>query len=253
MPSRPRVSTVPQDPRGDDRLSDSHGSADCQECAERLVECVAPPDVLQALGLWLACRLHHPEFSWTRSRKSLRRRADGRTETIVLKGSRWNRRDSSITVDVVSLDVDDDVLRDWRVAHPDLTADRSGLPLAIACWTSYYDRSKNARSHLTRPSRRVAAAELLLADVERVAIPWFESTRDPENLASAVPDSLLRPTAFAQDLVELLVSRGLTEQATALVERFASLSPAHEDALRQGREMAKAGERPRWHSAPALG
>jgi len=86
-----------------------------------------------------------------------------------------------------------------------------------------------------------------------VALPWFAALRDPVALAGAVPVAVLRPTAFAQDLLELLVSRGLTEEAEALIGRFRSLSSAHEAAFADGLELARVGGRPDWHTPPALG
>lgn len=225
----------------------------CQEYAVRLIESEVPSDVTQSLGLWLACKLRSLDFHWNRSCRSLVRKSGGRLEEMRLESSRYNRRGVLVESRLASLGVHDEILRDWRSRNRALTVERPGGVLGIVSWVSYYDISQNFRAVLTEPSERVAASELLLVDIERTAIPWLASTRDLEVLVSSVPDSLLRPTAFAQDLVELLFSRGLADQASALVERFASLGPAHDAALRQGREMARKGERPLWHSPPAVG
>lgn len=227
--------------------------AGCQEYVTRLIESEVPSDVIQSLGLWLACKLRSLDFRWNRSRRSLARRASGRFEEINLESSRYNRRGVLIEVRLASLGVHDELLRDWRIRNSALTVGRPDSVLGIVCWVSYYDISQNFRAVLTDPFGRVAASELILEDIERTAIPWLASTRDLEVLVSSVPDALLRPTAFAQDLIELLVSRGMTDQASALVERFASLSSAHDTALRQGRDMATKGERPLWHTPPAVG
>ena len=106
---------------------------------------------------------------------------------------------------------------------------------------------------LTDPAHRVTNAEALAVDLENVALPWFSATRDPYSLPDTVPDGLLRPWAFAQDLLEFLASQNLTHEADMLIRRYLSSSPAHRDAFDEGRQLAWSGQRPAWHSSPAFG
>lgn len=144
----------------------------------------------------------------------------------------------------------DKALADWRRRNPELTVERPPAVADIVCGSSYLDLSRNSAAILTVPGERVAAVERLAADLAAVALPWFATTRDPAALAEAVPAAVLRPTAFAQDLLELLVSRDLTGPAEALIGRFTSISPAHEAAFAEGLGLARAGRRPAWHTPP---
>ncbi|MEU4693974.1 hypothetical protein [Actinoplanes sp. NPDC023714] len=90
-------------------------------------------------------------------------------------------------------------------------------------------------------------------DLENVALPWFSTTRDPHALQDAVPDGLLRPRACAQDLLEFLISQNLTLEADMLIRRYLSSSPTHRASFEEGRRLARSGQRPAWHSSPALG
>ena len=148
----------------------------------------------------------------------------------------------------------DKALADWRRRNPELTVERPPAVADIVCGSSYLDLSRNSAAILTVPGERVAAVERLAADLAAVALPWFATTRDPAALAEAVPAAALRPTAFAQDLLELLVSRDLTGPAEALIGRFTSISPAHEAAFAEGLGPAAARPgTPRPRSAGAAG
>lgn len=212
-----------------------------------------PRDVLRAAGRWMADRLDDQGFVWKQSRSLLESLQDGRSERITLESNRWNRRDTFVAITVAKLAVYDDSLEEWRGRHPDLTADRPSSVAGIVCSTSYLDISRNAQCDLTRPAERVQGMERLLRDVQEIGIPWLSTTRRREEVAGSVPDAVLGPTAFAQDILEFLFHRGLTDQAASLIHRFIAMSPAHEAAFRQGRDMGRAGERPRWHTPPALG
>jgi hypothetical protein len=158
-----------------------------------------------------------------------------------------------IQVRAVSLAVTDRALADWRRGRPEHTVDRPAAVPDIVCASSYLDLSRGSAAILTVPETRVAAAGRLAADLAEVALPCFAALRDPAALPERVPDAVLRPTAFAQDLLELLVSPELIGAAEALIGRFRSISPAHDAAYAEGIEVATAGGRPDWHTPPALG
>jgi hypothetical protein len=63
------------------------------------------------------------------------------------------------------------------------------------------DLSRIFGAILTDPEGRVAAAERLRADLTAVALPWFAAVRDPAAPAGAVPTAVLRPAAFAHDVL----------------------------------------------------
>jgi hypothetical protein len=218
-----------------------------------LIGSTTPPEVLQAVGSWLAHRLGADGFEWRSSRSRLESVGGGRSERIVLEGSRHNRAGLNIQIRAVRLTVTDKALADWRSRNPELTVDRPPSVADIVCGSSYLDLSRNSAAILTVPEARIAAAERLGADLEAVALPWFATLRDPAVLAGAAPAAVLRPTAFAQDLLEFLVSRELTGPAQALIGRFTSISPEHEAAFAEGLELARDGGRPDWHTPPALG
>lgn len=180
-------------------------------------------------------------------------RAAGRSERIGFQGSRHNRAGRHVHIGTAWLEVHDEGLGRWRQRHPAVTVLRPPSVADLLCWSSYFDLSGRATTVLTDPRKRVTAAEALAVDLEAIALPWLAATRDATALAGAVPDGLLRPTAFAQDLLEYLVSRDLPDQARALIRRFVAISPAHAEAFAGGRRMALAGERPNWHAPPAFG
>jgi hypothetical protein len=107
------------------------------------------------------------------------------------------------------------------------------------------------------------SGQLIQLDVENLAVfddelgGWRRAnpklTVDPRHVASAVPDALLTPWGFAQDLMEFLVSSGHDAEAHALWVRVRELNPNHQHALVAGQEMAPSGDRPRWHTAEAIG
>jgi hypothetical protein len=218
-----------------------------------LTESQTPAEVLQATGRWMAIRLADTGFEWRSTRRRLEMRAAGRSERIGFHGSRHNRSGRLVQVWTARLEVYDEGLGRWRQRHPTVTVSRPPSEVNMLCWSSYLDLSRKAITVLTDPGTRVAAAEALAVDLETVALPWFAATRDATTLVDAVPDGLLRPTAFAQDLLEYLVSRDLPDQAQALIRRFTAFSPAHANAFSEGRRSATAGERPNWHTPAAFG
>jgi hypothetical protein len=218
-----------------------------------LVEGATPAEVLQATGRWLSDRLDAGRFAWRSSRRCLVATAAGRTEEIGFEGDRYNRTGSRIAVRTARLRVSDEGLARWRRAHPHLTVPRPPSVLTIICSSSYLDLTRRHSAVLTDPADRIAAAEALVADLESVAMPWLATTRDADTLPDAVPDALLHLTAFAQDLLEYLVSRNLTDQADTLIRRYRSISPAHQESFTEGRRLARSGRRPDWHTPPAFG
>ncbi|MEV5477354.1 hypothetical protein ACFYOF_18545 [Streptomyces sp. NPDC007148] len=221
--------------------------------AERLIGLEGPKEVFLAAGEWMAYRLESDGFRWLNGRTSLERRLDGRLERMRLEGSRWNRAGKLIEFSIASLEVFDDELQAWRRLNADRTVERPGSMEGIVCATSFLDISREAKAIITLPVSRLAAVDRLYEHAREVALPWFRSSEDPEGLAAAVPDALLRPTGFAQDLLELLVSRGLSEEARSLIQRVLALGESHRDSFTEGRDLAINGERPLWHSPQSLG
>jgi hypothetical protein len=210
-------------------------------------------DVLRAAGQWMAFRLSHRDFVWKQGRGCLEASIERRLERITLQGSRYNRAGRFVQVAVARLTVFDKTLEEWRRENPELTVARDESLAGIVCSTSYFDISRNSQAVLTVPDKRVRELQELCGDIEEIAFPWFDTTRVVEELPNAVPDALLRPTAFAQDLLEFLYSRGHADAAIMLIRRFAALSAGHEAAFRDGAHMAMVGARPAWHSASAFG
>ncbi|MFE2723386.1 hypothetical protein [Kitasatospora sp. NPDC059327] len=221
--------------------------------AERLIELEGPKEVLLASGEWMAYRLERDGFQWLKGRNSLERRVDGRFERMRLEGSRWNKRGKLIEFSIVSLEVFDEGLKAWRQSNPGLTVERPESVEGIVCAASFLEISREAKVIVTLPSDRLAVVDGLCEHVREVALPWFSSSEDPENLAEVVSDALLRPTGFGQDLLEFLVSRGFHGEARSLIRRAISLGDSCSDAIREGRDLAISGGRPNWHSPQALG
>ncbi|MFJ3793306.1 hypothetical protein [Kitasatospora sp. NPDC090091] len=221
--------------------------------AERLIELESPKEVILAAGEWMAYRLEQEGFRWLGGRTSLERRLDGRLERIRLEGSRWNRSGKLIEFSVVGLEVFDRELEAWRKSNPGLTVERPDSVGGIVCAVSFLDISREAKAIVTISANRISAVDSLCEHTKEVALPWFSSSGDPENLAEAVPGALLRPTGFGQDLLEFLVSRGLHEEARSLIRRILALGELYRDAFSEGRGLAVSGGRPMWHSPQALG
>ncbi|MFJ9523489.1 hypothetical protein ACIRPK_35315 [Kitasatospora sp. NPDC101801] len=223
------------------------------QLAERLIGLEVPKEAIAAAGEWMAYRLESDGFQWLKSRSSLERHLDGRLERMRLEGSHWNKAGKLIEFSIVSLEVFDEELQAWRRSNLERTVERPGSMEGIVCATSFLDISREAKAIITLPARRLAAVDRLYEHAKEVALPWFKSSENPEELAEAVPDALLRPTGFAQDLLELLVSRGLSEEARSLIQRVLALGESHRDSFTQGRDLAINGERPLWHSPQSLG
>lgn len=221
--------------------------------AEQLIGLEGPKEVFLAAGEWMAYRLEQDGFQWLKSRTSLERRLDGRLERMRLEGSRWNKAGKLIEFSIVGLEVFDEGLKAWRQSNPGLTVERPESVEGIVCATSFLDISREAKAIVTLPANRLAVVDGLCEHAKEVALPWFSSSENPEVLAATVPDALLRPTGFAQDLLELLVSRGFRGEARSLIQRVLSLGDSYRDAFSKGRDLAVSGGSPGWHSPQALG
>lgn len=158
-----------------------------------------------------------------------------------------------IKLNVENLAVFDDELGAWRRANTNLTVDRPESVESIVCASSFLDMSRNHFVVLTHPDRRAVMLEQFATHLHETALPWFASSSDPRHVASAVPDALLTAWGFAQDLMEFLVSSGHDAEARALWMRVCELNSNHQQALTAGQEMAPSGDRPRWHTAEAIG
>jgi hypothetical protein len=193
------------------------------------------------------------DFMWVRSRYSLERRTAGRREVMSLEKSKWNRSGRLVEFFVRSLTVFDEDLGAWRQAHPDLTVRRPKSVEAIVCASSFLDISNEYCIVLTRPDARLTKLEQFAAHLRDTALPWFTSTADPEQIARTAPDNLLTPWGFAQDLIEFLVSSGRHAEARLLWDRVQERNPDYRQAIEAGRDLARVGDRPRWHTPEALG
>jgi hypothetical protein len=217
----------------------------------RLVQSEKPADVIHAGAACLAQMLGG--FVWVRSRLSLERRTEGRHEVIRLAKSKYNRSGHLIKFIVESLTVFDNELGAWRRAHAGLTVRRPESVESIVCATSFLDMSSKYFAVLTHPDTRVAKLEQFADHLRETALPWFASSADPHYAARAVPDALLTPWGFAQDLMEFLVSAGHDAEAHALWARTRELNPNHQQAFMAGHDMAQSDGRPRWHTPEAIG
>ncbi|MEU6198422.1 hypothetical protein [Streptomyces sp. NPDC047061] len=217
----------------------------------RLVQAEQPTDVVHVGAACLAQKLGG--FVWVKSKLSLERRTDGRREVIGLAKSKYNRAGHLVEFIVESLTVFDDRLGAWRRANAALTVSRPESAESIVCASSFLDMSSEHRAVLTHPGKRVANLEQLAIHLHETALPWFASMEDPRCLAQAVPDALLTPWGFAQDLMEFLVTAGQTAQARAVWARVRDLNPNHQHAFMAGHDMARSIDRPCWHTPEAVG
>lgn len=217
----------------------------------RLVQAEKPADVVHAGAACLAQMLDG--FVWVKSKLSLERRTDGRSEVIGLAKSKYNRAGRLVEFIVESLTVFDDGVGVWRRANAALTVSRPESVESIVCASSFLDMSSEHRAVLTHPGKRVAKLEQLVAHLHETALPWFASSADPQCVAQAVPDALLTPWGFAQDLMEFLVSAGQAAGASAVWARVRDLHPNHQHAFIAGHDMARSDDRPRWHTPEAVG
>lgn len=217
----------------------------------RLTQLEKPAEIVQTGAACLAEMLDG--FAWVSSRQSLERRGSGRREVITLEKSKWNRSGHLVQFIVASLTVFDDGLGAWRRANRDLTVDRPESVEAIVCACSFLDMSSEYAVVLTRPEERWSRLEQCAAHLRDTALPWFADSADPAQVARTAPDALLTAWGFAQDLIEFLVSSGHHAQACELWERVQGRNPANQQAFAAGQVMARAGERPRWHTPEALG
>lgn len=221
--------------------------------AEHLTGLESPKEVFLTAGEWMEYRLNQEGFRWLKGRTSLERRLNGRLERIRLEDSHWNRTGRLIQFSIVGLEVFDEELKAWRRSNADLTVERPNSVEGIICATSFFDISREHTAILTLPTSRLAALDKLCEHAKEVALPWFSLSENPETTATTVPDALLHPTRFAQDLLEFLVSRALTEEARSLIHRFIDLGESNREVFDEGRNLAMRGERPSWHSPQALG
>jgi hypothetical protein len=221
------------------------------DAVARLMQAEKPADVVYAGAACLAEMLGG--FAWVRSRLSLERRTEGRREVIGLAKSKYNRSGQLIEFMVVRLDVFDSELGAWRRANADLTVRRPESVESIVCAVSFLDLSREYFVVLTHPDTRAAKLEQFAAHLRGIALPWFASSADPQYAAQAVPDALLKPWGFAQDLMEFLVSAGQDAEAHALWARVRELNPSNQEAFMAGHDMAQSEERPRWHTPEAVG
>lgn len=217
----------------------------------RLVQSELPADVVHAGAACLAQMLGG--FVWVRSRQSLERRTEGRREVIRLAKSKYNRSGRLIELIAEALTVFDDDLGTWRQANAGLTVNRHESVESIVCASSFLDMSSSYFVVLTRRHTRVAQLERFADHLSETALPWFASSADPQVTALAVPDALLTPWGFAQDLMEFLVSAGHDAEAHALWVRVRELHPNHQQRFMAGHSMAQSGDRPRWHTPEAIG
>lgn len=217
----------------------------------RLRQLERPADVVKTGATCLALLLD--EFKWLSSRQSLERRRAGRREVITLEKSKWNRSGHLIKFIVTSLKVFDDDLAAWRRINPELTVNRPESVEAIVCAASFLGMSRQYGVVLTHPEKRWAKLEQCAAHLRGTALPWFAGSANPDQLPQTAPDALLTPYGFAQDLIEFLVSSGHHTQASQLWKRVLERNPAHQQAFTAGQDMARAGEKPRWHTPEALG
>ncbi|MEU9157429.1 hypothetical protein AB0D59_44590 [Streptomyces sp. NPDC048417] len=172
---------------------------------------------------------------------------------IGLAKSEYNRAGQLVAFIVESLTVLDDRLGAWRRANAALTVSRPESVESIVCASSFLDMSSEHRAVLTHPGRRMAQLEQLAAHLRDTALPWFAGSADPRCVAQAVPDALLTPWGFAQDLMEFLVTVGQTAEARAVWARVRDLHPNHQHAFMAGHDMTRSDDRPRLHTPQAVG
>jgi hypothetical protein len=224
-----------------------------------LVGAHRPADVLHAAALCMAEEFRPEGFRWIKSRRCFERRGHGgRVERMTLEPSRHNRVGSFVQFAVAHLHVNEPDLGDWRTANHLLTVIRPDSVLDLLCATSCYDMARVGFRNtvaLTRPEKRVAHLVALCEQIRQIVLPWFASTKDPQQLPAIVPEALLGPFAFAPDLVEFLILREEREQARLLVERVLETEPKQREAFQEGRRLADLGlaGRPRWHTPQVLG
>ena len=217
-----------------------------------VVEAHGSREVFQATGQWIGGQLASEGFVWIKPRRCWERRCGPRRDRITFASSYENSVGVGIDMWPERLQVMDAGLGKWRDANPELTFVRPDSVHDIVCASSYLDHAKGrSRVDLTSPSSRLDHLAFAVNQLRTIAFPWFASTGDFSRLVETVPDRLL--AGFGVDLIEYAVSRGERDQARLLVERAVALgSPLHSE-FEIGQDMARRGERARWHSKSALG
>jgi hypothetical protein len=218
-----------------------------------LVGAARPQDVFLASGELMAHLLKSEGFRWLKSKTRLVRRADSRLEEIRLEPSRWNRTGKLVEFGVTSLRVYDDRLMRWRRSHPELTVKRPPGVAGIVCATSIHLVSLECQAIVTYPEGRAVEIDRICRHIQEVVLPWFQASSDPATVATAVPDLLLHSTGFAQDLLEFLVSSDRQDQAVLLMRRVQAIGDSYSAGFAEGRDLAAAGGRPKWHTPQAVG
>jgi hypothetical protein len=155
--------------------------------------------------------------------------------------SKYNRSGHVIEFIVESLTVFDDDLGAWRRANADLTVRRPESVEAIVCASSFLDMTSEHFVVLTQSDGRLAKLEQAAAHLRETALPWFAGSAQPERLARSVPEALLTPWGFAQDLMEFLVSTGNHAEAHTLWRRVRESNVPHQQAFTAGGGMAQTG------------
>lgn len=215
---------------------------------KEIVRLEKPGEVLEAAGAWLAAHLETEGFSWSRTERRLQRAAGGRIEKIEFGTTTRNRKGQLIRLEPQYVRVLDEKLLEWRRAHPErvlgtvdevLVEDRADEVLGY--WF---------RIDLAEPAHRIENLEALLSRVRGVLIPWLAWTRDPESLASEVPDAMLRTVLRDRTpaLVEWLISRDQQQSAQALVQRWFALHPSRVPIFESGGQCARDGRIPEWYA-----
>ena len=229
-----------------------HVEAPADALDRLVVEAHGSRDVFQAAGQWIGGRLASEGFAWIKSRRCWERRCGFRRDRITFASSYKNRVGVGTDVWPESLQVMDAGLGKWRDANPELTFVRPDSVHDIVCASNYLDHAAGrSRVDLMSPSARLEHLVFAVNQLRTIVLPWFASTGDVGRLVETVPDRLLAD--FGVDLVEYAVSRDRRDQARQLVERALALrSPLHAE-FELGQDMARRGERARWHSKSALG
>lgn len=218
-----------------------------------LVQAYSSKEVMRAAARWIASRTLAEDFTWIQSRKSLERRTDGRRESVILSSSYRNRPGRDIQIWVEALEVRDKDLSQWRRRYPGLTLERPNGMDDLVCAGSYIDfcgQLEEYQADLTFNDERPVRIAVLADYVRRIALPWFQSTAEPESLAEQISDHMILDSAA--DLMEYAVSKDLPDQARSILERARDLGVA-EKIFNEGCILAEQDRKPTWNSLHSIG
>jgi hypothetical protein len=199
-----------------------------------------------AVGAELAELLADEGFRWMPWPGVLSRQQDHRFEEIHLDGlpDRPGRPAERVTTRL-HVAIRDRGLQSWRFDAPQLVLSKGDF--LVGHPVGYPTGAATAQLDLRDAAGPDKALSDLVAMIRDRVLPWFEATREPEQLARTAPLRTLRAGGFA--IVEWLASRARRDLISAALDRVLTAYPNDRTNYEHGRQIAARSTRPLWLSA----